>query len=146
MCIRDSCLPEFLTVSATFRLPTQIPRLAKADITKLETRRREYNFHPERFLANESLTPQAVELIEQKRQWINLSNVRSLEKHRDITRINQALRAMLKPTDKQLKAEIDSLNAQLKSSDIANSREYSFCLFGENLVDDLKQLVQANFA
>ena len=140
------CLPEFLTVSATFRLPTQIPRLAKADITKLETRRREYNFHPERFLANESLTPQAVELIEQKRQWINLSNVRSLEKHRDITRINQALRAMLKPTDKQLKAEIDSLNAQLKSSDIANSREYSFCLFGENLVDDLKQLVQANFA
>ena len=137
-------LPEFLTVSATFRLPTQIPELAKADITKIRTRRREYNFHPERFLANEPPTSQAVELIKQKRQWID--SPRSLEKHLAITQINQVLRAMLTPSDEQLKEEIDSLSAQLKSSEIANSREYSFCLFGESLVDDLKQLVQTNFA
>ena len=86
-------LPEFLTVSATFRLPTQIPELAKADITKIRTRRREYNFHPERFLANEPPTSQAVELIKQKRQWID--SPRSLEKHLAITQINQVLRAML---------------------------------------------------
>ena len=138
-------LPEFLTISATFRLPTQIPSLAKADITKSKTRRREYNFHPERFLANEPVTSRSAELIKKKRQWID-SPTRSLEKHHAITKINQALRAMLTPSDEQLKEEIDSLTAQLKSSDIANSREYSFCLFGESLIDDLKQLVQANFA
>ena len=137
-------LPEFLTVSATFRLRTQIPEIAKSDITKIRTRRREYNFHPERFLANESPNSQAVELIKQKRQWID-SPIRSLEKHLAISQINQTLRAMLTPSDEQFKEEIDSLSAQLKSSEIANSREYSFCLFGESLVDDLKQLVQTNF-
>jgi len=138
-------LPEFLTVSATFHLPTQIPELSKTDITKLRTRRREYNFHPERFLATEPATSQAVELIKQKRQWIE-SPIRSLEKHHAITKINQALRGILTPSDEQLEKEIDSLRAQLKSSEIANSREYSFCLFGESLIDDLKQLAQANFA
>ena len=138
-------LPEFLTVSATFHLPTQIPELSKTDITKLRTRRREYNFHPERFLATEPATSQAVELIKQKRQWIE-SPIRSLEKHHAITKVNQALRGILTPSDEQLEKEIDSLRAQLKSSEIANSREYSFCLFGESLIDDLKQLAQANFA
>ena len=138
-------LPEFLTVSATFHLRTQIPAIAKSDITKIRTRRREYNFHPEHFLTNEPPNSQAVELIKQKRQWID-SPIRSPEKHLAITQINQALREMLTPSDEQLKEEIDSLSAQLKSSEIANSREYSFCLFGESLIDDLKQLAQANFA
>jgi len=138
-------LPEFLTVSATFRLPTQIPKIAKSDITKLKTRRREYNFHPERFLAKELKPPKAATLIKQKRQWID-SSIRSREKHLAITQTNQALRALLTPSDEHLNEEIDSLTAQLKSSEIANSREYSFCLFGESLIDDLKQLVQANFA
>lgn len=139
-------LPEILTVSATFRLPNQVPRLTKADITNLETHRRECNFHPERFLANEPQTPQAVALIKQKRQWIASTHIRTHEKHHAITQINRDLRAMLTPSDDQLKSEIESLNAQLKSSQIANSREYSFCLFGESLIGDLKQLVQTNLA
>ena len=39
-------LPEFLTVSATFRLPTEIPLVQKTDVTRLQIRRREFNFHP----------------------------------------------------------------------------------------------------
>ena len=53
---------------------------------------------------------------------------------------------MVEPSDTQLENEIEDLLRQLESSEIANSREYSFCLFGENLVEDLKQLVQTNFA
>lgn len=139
-------LPKHLTVSATFCLPTQVPKLSQADITQLRTRRREYNFHPERFLASNSLPSQAVELIKQKRQWIDSPDIWSLEKHLAITKINQALRALLKPSDDELGKEIESLTAQLRSSEIANSREYSFCLFGESLVDDLKRLTKKNFA
>ena len=138
-------LPEFLTVSATFRLPTQIPLVTKGDVTQLRTRRREFNFHPERFLNVDSLAPEAVELIRQKRQWIAAAEDRSKKKHDAITQINEQLRAILEPSDEQLKSEIDDLNRKLDSSEIANSREYSFCLFGESLVEDLKRLVQTNF-
>ena len=139
-------LPELLTVSATFRLPNQVSRITKANITNQETRRREYNFHPERFLTSDDLASATDKLIQQKRKWIASTDIRTQEKHLAITRINQELRALLEPSDDQLKSKIDSLKTQLKSSNIANSREYSFCLFEESLVDDLKQLAKTNFA
>ena len=138
-------LPEFLIVSATFRLPTQVPLVSKNDVTQLRTRRRECNFHPERFLDTDLLTSKAVELIQQKRHWTASPHIRSKEKHYAITGINQQLRAILKPSDEQLQSDIDELQLQLRSSQIANSREYSFCLYGESLVDDLKRLTQMNF-
>ena len=138
-------LPEFLTVSATFRLPTQVPLVFKEDVTQLQVRRREFNFHPERFLNADSLTSDVVALIQQKRQSIQSTEVWTKEKHEVITKINQQLRAILKPSDERLENEIDELRDQLTASEIANSREYSFCLFGQNLVDDLKQLTQTNF-
>ena len=139
-------LPDFLTVSATFRLPTQVSLVSKSDITQLQTRRRELNFHPERFLNANSSAPETLELVEQKRQWIASPEVRSKQKHDAITNINQQLRAKLDPSDEQLENEIDDLVRQLEASDIANSREYSFCLFGLSLVEDLKRLVQTNFS
>ena len=139
-------LPEFLTVSATFRLPTQVELISKADVTQLRTRRREFNFHPERFFDLDSLSSEMAELVEQKRQLIASTEVWTQQEHDTITQINQKLRLALDPSDEQLKNEIEGLLRQLDASETANSREYSFCLFGESLVEDLKRLVQANFA
>jgi len=91
------------------------------------------------------LAPETAELIQQKRQWTMSSEDRSKQKHDAITKINEQLRATLEPSDEQLKAQIDALLSQLHPSEVAHSREYSFCLFGESLVEDLKRVVQTNF-
>ena len=139
-------LPEFLTASATFRLATRVPLVSKADVTQLRTRRREMNFHPERFLEVDSLTPEKIELIEQKQRRIASTETWTKQTHDAITQINQQLRAILEPSDEHLENEIDESLRQLAASEIANSREYSFGLFGPGLVDDIKSLVQKNFA
>ena len=138
-------LPEFLTVSATFRLPTEIPLVHKADVTQMRTRRREMNFHPERFLSVDSVAPETIKLIDQKHQLIAATEVWSKKEHDAIATINQKLRANVEPSDEQFESEIDDLLHQLEASETANSREYSFCLFDQTLVDDLKRLVQTNF-
>ena len=139
-------LPEFLTVSATFRLPTAIPLVTKADVTQLKTRRREFNFHPERFLNTESLTADADDSTAQKRRLIASTEVWTKATHDAITKINQQLRVILEPSDEQFQNDIDALLGQLAASETANSREYSFCLFDQSLVEDLKRLTNASFA
>jgi len=141
-------LPDYFTLSATMIWPTDNQVVRKADVTKMQVQRRERKFHPERFLPLDQQTPLAIELIKQKEHWTSGKQkyVRSLDKHKAIEAINEQLASLLPETDVQLAKQVDLMKGQLRNSEIAGSREYSFCLFDDRLVGNLIDLAAMNFS
>jgi hypothetical protein len=141
-------LPDYFTLSATMILPSDFQIVRKSDLTQLRVQRRERMYHPERFLDLDQQNSHAAELVKQKQHWTSGPGrgVRSLEKHQAIEALNEQLGSLLPESDSKLADQLDALKGQLRNSEVAGSREYSFCLFDEHLVDDLKGLVTKNFS
>ena len=101
---------------------------------------RELKFHPETLIENPP--PEAVELIEEKHRWTvgEKPSWRSRQKHLKIESLNSQLGEFLKFSEEDLIAKRAEQMAKLRASEILDSREYSFCLFPESLIDELKAL------
>ncbi len=129
-------LPAYCTASATERLPTGTPAVVAADITSAEQQLRELSFHPERMieLANH---PAAQELAAIKSQWIEVSGdfETRRRRHHDIERCNRALQPLVAERREQLLKTIENLQQQYRAYQVLGSREFSFCLFPESLVE-----------
>lgn len=132
-------LPRYMTLSASFHLPSDRPRTTKAEVTALRVERREMDYHPEAFF-QPPYRPEVEALISRKRHWLEGENeaVRSKEKHDAITTINKALRALLPTSEAVLKEQELEARSQLRESEIVTSREFSFVLFDQRLVESLK--------
>ena len=128
--------PQWLTISATMKLPFDVPNVSQESIRQLEVQLRELRFHPEREFPNDPRTETKRELIKEnpaagRKAW-----------HQKIEAINQELFAELTPKREALETELSEARELLPIADQMNSREFSFALFPRDLIDDLKRLAE----
>lgn len=135
-------LPDFLTLSATMKLPTDVELVGRTDVTAIDQQIRELKFHPETFIANPSTV--ATDRINQKRDWTMGSHrgERSKAKHLAIEEFNRQLAKFVDIDQESLIASRAETVKKVRASEILGSREYSFCLFPESLIEELKTLAR----
>ncbi len=132
--------PQLHAVSATIHLPIKHQHVDKADVTALHVQQRGLRFHAEsenldsapfRQLVSEkrALLKQVRPEMEDKKQW-----------HDQLTATNENLFQLVQPQYDALGDELAMKKEQVKVSQILSSREYSFCLFDESLIERLKSL------
>lgn len=124
--------PDYLTLSATFRLPIAHESVSRDQLRALSATLRELEFHPEKFAqaANGALE----QIISDKRRWIAAPKTveNAAERHRAIVAANAALQAWVASQRLALLARQEAVAHQLRASAILESREYAFCLFPES--------------
>jgi len=131
----DVAPPDFLTLSATLRLPIERDLVHAADLLDVRRTLRELTFHPERFLAGEQA---ASELIAAKQRWIATHDAtHAKRRHDEITRINRALQPLVAARRTDAEARSVALTERLRAEKLLGSREYAFCLFPEETLRSL---------
>ena len=136
-------LPPFSTLTASVHLPLNQPLVTRADQSTIAHQIRERHFHPETFVDRTSATAAT---IAQKQAAIADDSLSRRERHEQIARANEQLRPFLAGEVKQLQQQLAELPDQIRSSQIANSREYSFCLFPDSLTEELRQMASTGQA
>ncbi len=125
-------LPNYLTLSATLRLPIELPDVGIADRLAIQRRLRDIRYHPEVFY--DGADSDVAELIAQKKNWIQspdpqLSHLR----HITLNSINHQLSSGLAEVQRDLMHQLESVNAELSRKSLLGSREFSYVLFPESL-------------
>lgn len=129
--------PAFSIVTATHQLPIASTVFTKADVTRLQNRLRDLNFHAEHFgdFADERFKSYA----EKKTlHWQQIPQSGSKKDwHDEMDRINGVLRQTLEKERADLEREIQATRQAVQKSELLSSREFSFCLFDEGIVASL---------
>jgi hypothetical protein len=132
--------PEYATATATCRLPIERPSATNEQLQRLHGELNELIFHPEtRLLPTSDLPAAAREMIDLKKRWIEaskgkLSVEERRQRHRDITRANEALAPLVADTLQALEAQRERLLDARRDESVLGSREFSFCLFPEEML------------
>ena len=139
--------PNFLTLSATMKLPTDQTLVQPRDLTEIQVAMRELEFHPETQLKIDVASPHRREIestIQSKQDWIQreLPRNQRRERHQAIVKANQQLQTHLEPQRVELKQKADHISKKIRASQILGSRECSFCLFPATLADQLHGLAK----
>ncbi len=134
---------EFLTLTATFRLPLPRADVDEQDVRELRDRLRSIRYHPETIYAAAEITPSIAERIERKKFWIHsVEPERRGERHRALASINQQLAAGLTPQANHTRRRIAELERGLQAQANWGSREFAFPLFPEAIVQQLAALAR----
>lgn len=133
-------LPGFLTLTATMKLPTDVELVRRSDLTAISQQIRDLKFHPELHISNPST--EVNELITQKRNWTigEHRGERSRQKHVAINDLNDQLSKYVDVNVAALEAARIEAAKKTRATEILDSREHSFCLFPESLIDELKAI------
>ena len=130
--------PGFVTATATVRLPLERPRVTHENLTALDQKYRDTFHHPEAFLDDYSGHHQAefAALVKQKQELIAHQWEEKQKKtwHDQVRSANERMSSLLEPLRDQLKEQRERLLADLHRARILGSREYSFCLFPEEML------------
>jgi len=129
-------LPPFSTLTATMYLPLGIPVVTDADRSIIRQQIRERVFHPERFVGSDT----AAELVNRKRAAIANAKLARLDRHHEINAANQAMQPLVADQIDSMQQKLAEVSKQIHNSRILNSREYSFCLFDQSLIEQLNKL------
>ncbi len=147
--------PPFLTVTATKHLPLGGFDASMKDLRELERQLRAFQSSPERFLDDPAAAPLIREkqrLIEEQRssREAGLSRKQrrarrpvNRERHHKIMEITRQLRSYTAMHQQQTRKAYDQLSAQLQANRILRSREYAWCLFPRNSIQELFDSLQA---
>ncbi len=130
--------PGFTVVTATHHLPIRFPRATEMDLARLRNRLRDLKYHAEHFgdFGNDSFQAEAERKVE---HWRAIPRAGSKKVwHDEMERINEQLRQATNSGRIELEAEIDSLRRKVHVAQMLGSREFSFCLFDEALIEQLK--------
>jgi hypothetical protein len=124
--------PEYMTVTATLRLPIARPEITVEDGRRIGAQLRDQAYHPERYLAVDGDAALAA-LVERKRQWIATEPTpeNARQRCRSIRAANEQMQPYLEAERHQLLDERASIETSLRASAILASREYAFCLYPE---------------
>lgn len=137
--------PGYVTATATVRLPLDRPQVTGEDLAALDRQYRDTLHHPETFLHDYSGHHQAefAALVKQKQELIvhRWQDKQKKAWHDQVRSANERMSSLLEPLREQLRHQRERLLADLHRARILGSREYSFCLFPEEmLVPLLKKL------
>ena len=135
----------FSTVTATMHLPLGVPVVGQADRSEIRQQLRQRFWHPERFIDSAKVnSTEAVNWIDQKRAAIGSKELTPSERHQAINEANSKLQPFVAEQVEMLHQELANVDAQIHNSKILNSREYSFCLFPDSLIEDLKRMASCS--
>jgi hypothetical protein len=136
-------LPEFCAISATMQLPTGVWPVSPQDVVEAKQRLRQLEFHAERFIDTEKY-PAALSLIADKRQLILKSVPKNQAKaHRHaIVNLDLGLQSFVETQKTELQYQLHEMSDRLQANRILGSREYSFCLFPDDLIDSLRNMAR----
>ena len=129
--------PEFMTATATMKLPFNMPSAAWEKVTQLEMELRELRCHPDRELVGDPRALRKMELVKQRpakgsrKSW-----------HDEIAAINKSLFEELVMERKDLESRIAMARENQPLIKLMNSREFSFALFPHELIEHLKVLAR----
>jgi hypothetical protein len=130
--------PPYATISGTLRLPVA-QSAGKADAGRnARSRLRELAFHPERYLAEISTAdPAAARLAAEKRRWVAVPKTAATaaDRHRGIVAANAGLQPYLDELRAAAEADLSQAAELRRANRILNSREYAFCLFPCELLE-----------
>lgn len=132
-------LPPFSTLTATMHLPLGFPVVTQTNRSQILQQIRQRLFHPEKFVDSDA----AKKLIARKKTAIESQTLTRLQRHQEIEEANRMMQPFVADQIEALQKELSDASDQIHSSRILNSREYSFCLFDESLIDDLKRMARA---
>jgi len=125
-----------MVISGTLHLPVALPEETCTDVTRIRQQLWALQHHPEMFFA--SPDPEAAAMIAAKRQWIATpqtpENART--RRQEIRRLNAALSARLEPLRRELLMAEAAARRNARATAVWTSREYAFCLFPAELLQD----------
>ncbi len=134
--------PSFVTLSGTLRLPIDHRKVSPNRLSELRQGLREVRYHPECFVHELALDavnqPQVDTWVEQKKRWIQTTKTTSntAQRHLQINAANEALQPWLLPQRHQIQRELAATIAQTRTNQLLESREYPFCLFPRDLLQN----------
>jgi hypothetical protein len=123
--------PGYLTVTATLRLPIELPAEAPEQLQALDAQLRSLSYHPETWFNGASISAEASRAIESKRRWVGalqtIDNAKT--RCRAIRSANEALQPLLAPERERLLKDRQRAVDALRRRSLLGSREYSFVLY-----------------
>jgi hypothetical protein len=137
--------PQFLTLSATLRLPlSQCNRGAAEDhLRALRAKLRDLSYKPEQWLAS-SKDPAVQKSLEEKQQLVSASPQGPREKRerwRGLRNLNEFLGSRLADERRTLESQLQMAEASLAECTMLQSREFAFCLHEESALRGLMRKV-----
>lgn len=135
-------LPPMLVLSGTLRLPIEHETVQPNQIIELQRTLREMRYHPEVHLeANDfpaAEQRQIQDLVDSKRHWVQTAKTESnaAERHAQIEGANQRLQPWLASQRREIEQEVSRTVSQNRANQLLESREYPFCLFPSQLLQD----------
>jgi hypothetical protein len=131
--------PPFATISGTLRLPAARTGLEAGGLVRLEQRRRELTYHPERFLPVEGTAASMdgyAPLVAEKHRWVATvkTPLNAAERHRAIVHANAALQPFVASERARVEQLLTETAERRRADRILNSREYAFCLFPREML------------
>lgn len=136
-------LPEFCAVSATMLLPTRAWPVSQQDLVETKQKLRQLEFHAERFIDTEN-NPSAVSLIADKNELVLETVPKNQAKaHRNaIADLDLQLQPFVATQKTNLQQQLDEMSDHLQANRILGSREYSYCLFPQDVVNSLRGMAK----
>jgi len=141
--------PQFLVLSGTLHLPIDRPPVSQEKWLSVQRQLRELAWNPERFLNCRDNAAQAAEtesvpcddpetLVAEKWRWIRTPATPENARTRflAIRRINQALQPWVSKVRSDLLAEQVVLQRRLQAEKILQWRDWPFCFYPENVLQD----------
>ncbi|MEX2111645.1 MAG: hypothetical protein WD845_00580 [Pirellulales bacterium] len=124
--------PEYMTVTATLRLPIARAEVTPDDARRIQSLLRDQAYHPERHLSADGDATLAA-LVDRKRQWIATEPTPQTARLRcrNIRAANEQMQAYLGDQRRQLIHQRAVIEAGLRNKAILSSRDYAFCLYPE---------------
>jgi hypothetical protein len=140
--------PEYVTATATFRLPLARPEVRGEPASYLAQQLRDLTWHPERWIsdprvqAEPALAAKVAALAAEKREYLRTHRLRrgTAEDYAGLARIQDALRQHLAPLADALRAAYAEALAREASLRWLTSREFSLALFDDDLPSRLLAL------
>ncbi|MBM79238.1 MAG: hypothetical protein CMJ78_01435 [Planctomycetaceae bacterium] len=137
--------PKFATLSATIHLPFRdVESNVTKELLEVEDQLRRLKYQPERFVdETNSLIARKRELIAEQHQSKSQTQTRQeyleqrgqrRKRYQELRSINEQLATKLDSKRGETERRLDELKSQDAANAILNDREYSFCLYPEDLL------------
>ena len=134
--------PCYFTSTATMKLPIEFEKVRPESIVETREAIRKMHFYPERYLDSAAVDAEAQSIIAEKHELLRNPIVGHGKKawHDQIQQLNERLRARLSDQRNELRGRIAKLQRLLPESRLLDSREFSFALFPDSIIEELKSL------
>lgn len=133
--------PHFITLTASMKLTTDWEAVNRDAVNEKKHRLRELTFQPERFIDPANVA--ATDAIELKKKWISDSSEDRLHRHKQIDMANDRLQPFVQSQREVVLSDLQQIKSQMRTSQVLGSREYSFCLHSQELVEGLKAMIDS---